>query len=154
VHIQTPLQWETAVSRKAKRKSGKPSGRPSHSVMNSHKIRKDEMADKPLVTAFLLTIGAALGLVAAGTWTALSPGGQGGEASAAQSITVIVLLLCAFASVVRLLVAYGKVRWFYRCPTCGKRLPRPPKKPGPIQYPCDSCGVLWDTGCEWGGPGY
>src|SRR5262245_45423302 len=76
------LQWETAVSRKAKRKSGKPSGRPSHSVMKSPKTRKDEMADKPLVTAFLLTLGATLGLIAAGTWTALSPGGQGGEASA------------------------------------------------------------------------
>jgi hypothetical protein len=142
------------VSRNANRKMGEPSGHPSPSVTKSHKIRKDEMADKRLLTAFLLFGGVMLGLVAAGTWTVLSSGGQGGEVSGGQAIALIVLLLGAFASVVNVFVAYGKVRWFYRCPSCGKRLPRPPKKLGPIQYPCDTCGVLWDTGCEWGGPGY
>src|SRR5262245_36439770 len=141
-----------SLSRTTNRKSDEPSGDPS-SVSKSHKVRKDEKANKRMVTAVLLLGGATLGLVAVGTWTVLSSGGQGGEASGAQSIAIAILLLCLVASVVNFLVAYGKVRWFYRCPSCGKRLPRPPKKLGPIQYPCDSCGVLWDTGLERGGPG-
>ncbi len=91
-------------------------------------------------------------VLAAALWTILSSGGQGGEASGAQSLSVIVSLLCVFASVVNVFVAYGKLCWFYRCPTCGKRLTRLRSELGAIQYPCDSCRVLWDTGWE-AGPG-
>lgn len=136
------------MSRKAKRTSGKPSGHPSR----SHKIRKDEKIGKRMLTAALLFGGAMLGLLAAVLWMVLSSGGQGGEASAAQSLAVVILLLCVFASVVNIFVAYGKLCWFYRCPSCGKRLARSRSELGPIQYPCDSCGVLWDTGWE-SGPG-
>jgi predicted RNA-binding Zn-ribbon protein involved in translation (DUF1610 family) len=134
---------ETAVSRKANRKSGKPSG---------HKIRKDEKVDKRMLTAAFFFGGAMLGLLAAALWTILSSGGQGGEASGAQSLAVIIMLLCVLTSVVYVFVASGKVCWFYRCPSCGKRLTRSRSELGPIQYPCDSCGVLWDTGWE-SGPG-
>ncbi len=113
----------------------------------SHKIRKDVKAHKRMLTACLLFGGAVLGVVAAGTWLAFSPGGQGGEASGAQSLAVFISLLSVFASVVNIFVAYGKLCWFYRCPTCGKRLTRTHSL-GPIQYPCDSCRVLWDTGWE------
>jgi len=117
------------------------------SVKKSHQIRKDVKVHKRMLTACLLFGGAMLGVVAAGTWLAFSPGGQGGEASAAQSLAVFIALLCVFASVVNMFVVFGKVRWFYRCPTCGQRLTRPSKL-GPIQYPCDSCSVIWDTGWE------
>ena len=127
------------MSRKANRKSARRSG---------HKIRKDEKGGKRMLTACLFFGGAVLGVVAAGTWIGFSPRGQGGEASAAQSLAIILLLLCLFASVVNIFVAYGKLCWFYRCPSCGKRLRRPRGKLRPIQYPCDSCGVLWDTGWE------
>jgi hypothetical protein len=101
-----------------------------------------------MLTACLLFGGAMLGVVAAGTWTAFSPGGQGGEASRAQGLAFFILLFCLFASVVNMFVAYGKVCWFYRCPKCGQRLTRHRSELGPIQYPCDSCRVLWDTGWE------
>jgi hypothetical protein len=123
-------------------------GRSDATRKKSHKIRKDKKAGKRLLTACLLFAGAVLGAVAAGTWLAFSPGGQGGEPSGAQSLAVIIMLLCVFASVVNVFVAYGRVCWFYRCPTCGKRLTRPHGELGPIQYRCDSCGVLWDTGWE------
>ena len=127
------------MSRKANRKSGKRSG---------PKIRKDEKGDKRMLTAILLFGGAMLGLLAAVLWTVLSSGGRGGDATGAQSLAVIILLLCVFASVVNVFFAYGKLCWFYRCPSCGKRLTRPRSEAGPIQYPCDSCGVLWETGWE------
>jgi hypothetical protein len=113
----------------------------------SHKIRKDEKAHKRMLTACLLFGGAMLGVVAAGTWLAFSPGGQGGEASGAQSLAIFISLPCVFASVVNIFVTYAKLCWFYRCPTCGNRLTRS-QSLGPIQYPCDSCKVLWDTGWE------
>lgn len=124
----------------------------SGSVNRSYKIRKDEKVDRRMLTACLLFGGAMLGVLAATAWTILSSGGQGGEASGAQSLAVIIALLCVFASVVNVFVAYGKVCWFYRCPSCGKRLTQARNELGPIQYPCDSCGVLWDTGWE-SGPG-
>ena len=65
-----------------------------------------------------------LGVVAAGTWLAFLPGGQGGEASRAQGLAVFISLFCVFASVVNMFVAYGRLCWFYRCPSCGKRLTR------------------------------
>lgn len=120
----------------------------SGSVKMSLKIRKDEKAGKRMLTACLLFGGAMLGVVAAWTWIIISSGGQGGEASAAQGLAVVIAMLCAFASVVNVFVAYGKVCWFYRCPTCGQRLTRNRSELGPIQYSCDSCGVLWDTGWE------
>jgi predicted RNA-binding Zn-ribbon protein involved in translation (DUF1610 family) len=129
---------ETAV-RKANRESRKPS---------ELRIRKDEKCGKRMLTGALLFGAAMLGVLAAGLWTILSSGGQGGDASRAQSLAVIIAILCVFASVVNCFVAYGKLRWFYRCPSCGKRLTRPCRELGPIQYPCDSCGVLWDTGWE------
>ena len=135
---------ETAVSRKGNRKSGKPSGQ-------SHNIRKDVKAGKRMLTAALLFGGAMLGVLAATLWTVQWSGGQGGEASeasGAQSLAVIISLLCVFASVVNMFVAYGRLCWFYRCPSCGKRLTRPRSEAGPIQYPCDSCRVLWVTGWE------
>ena len=127
---------------------GEPYPIESGTVNRSHKIRKDEKIHKRMLTACLLFAGAMLGVVAAGTWTAFSPGGQGGEASRAQGLALFILLFCLFASVVNMFVAYGKVCWFYRCPSCGKRLTRPRGEFGPIQYPCDSCRVLWDTGWE------
>ena len=81
-------------------------------------------------------------------WTAFLPGGQDGEASRAQGLAVFITLFCVFASVVNMFVAYGRLCWFYRCPKCGKRLARASSELGPIQYPCDSCKVLWDTGWE------
>lgn len=132
------------MSRKANRKSGGPFRHPSR----SHKTRKDEQVWKRMLTASFLFGGAMLGLLAATLWTILSSGGQGGEASGAQSLAVMIMLLCVFASVVNVFVAYGKLCWFYRCPSCGKRLTRPRGELGPIQYPCDSCRILWDTGWE------
>ena len=114
----------------------------------SHNIRKDVKAHKRMLTACLLFGGAMLGVVAAGTWLAFLPGGQDGEASRAQGLAVFISLFCVFASVVNMFVAYGKLCWFYRCPKCGKRRTRSQSELGPIQYPCDSCKVLWDTGWE------
>lgn len=124
----------------------------SGSVKKSYKIRKDEKIHKRMLTACFLFAGAMLGVFAAVAWAGLLTGGQGGEASGAQALAVIIPLLCLFASVVNIFVAYGKVCWFYRCPSCGKRLRRHRSELGPIQYPCDSCRVLWDTGWE-SGPG-
>lgn len=123
----------------------------SRSARKSHKVRKDEKAGKRMLTACFFFGGAMLGVVGVATWTAFSPGGQSGDASAAQSLALIILLPCLFASVVNIFVAYGKLCWFYRCPKCGKRLTRPLGELGPIQYSCDSCRVLWDTGWEAGG---
>jgi hypothetical protein len=76
------------------------------------------------------------------------PGGQGGEVSRTQGLAFFISLFCLFASVVNMFVAFGMLYWFYRCPKCGKRLTRSHSELGPIQYPCDSCKVLWDTGWE------
>jgi hypothetical protein len=123
-------------------------GRSNPTRKKSHNIRRDEKAHKRMLTACLLFGGAMLGVVAAGTWLAFFPGGQGGEASRTQGLAVFISLFCVFASVVNMFVAYGILCWFYRCPKCGKRLTRSQSELGPIQYPCDSCKVLWDTGWE------
>src|SRR5262245_10757164 len=34
----------------------------------------------------------------------------------------------------------------YPCPTCGQRLSRPPE---PTEFPCEQCGVVWETR-SWG----
>src|SRR5262245_5225595 len=99
------------MSRKGKRKSGKPPGDSSRepgSVNLSHNIRKDEKTDKRMLSACLYFGGGVLGVVAAGTWTAYWPGGQGGDPSRAQLLAVFTSLFCAFASVVNMFVAYGK----------------------------------------------
>ena len=127
------------MPRKAKRNSGQPS---------EYKIQKDEKRGNRMLTAALLFGGTMLGLLAATMWTVLSSGGQCGAATGAQSLAVVIMLLGVFASVVNVFVAYGKLCWFYRCPSCGKRLTRPRGELGPIQYPCASCGVLWHTGWE------
>ena len=76
-------------------------------------------------------------------------GGPGqGEASAAQSLAVFISLLCVFASVVNMFVAYGKLCWFYRCPKCRARARRVPEARAgeKIRYLCARCQVEWDTG--------
>ncbi len=130
---------------------GEPGTAESGSVKKSHKIRKDKKVHKRMLTACLLFGAAMLGVLAAVALAGLLPGGQGGDASDTQALLVSLALLCLFASVVNIFVAYGKVCWFYRCPSCGQRLSRPGRELGPIQYPCDSCRVLWDTGWEAGG---
>jgi hypothetical protein len=114
----------------------------------SHNIRKDVKGHQRMLRACLFFAGAMLGVVSAGLWVAYWPGGQDGEAPRAQGLAVFITLFCVFASVVYMFVAYARLCWFYWCPKCGKRLKRSSSELGPIQYPCDSCKVLWDTGWE------
>lgn len=112
--------------------------------------REDPAAGKRMRTAALL-FGAAM-LMAGGSmaWTIISKGGDGGEAGGWQSVFVCGSVLLVFAAVANVFVAYGKLRWFYRCPQCGARVPRVPESQARtrIRYRCDACGVDWDTGWD------
>jgi hypothetical protein len=101
-----------------------------------------------MLRAALLFGASILAFVAVTVWSLYWPAGQDGEWSRAQEFAVLILLFGVFASTVNFFVAAAKLFWFYRCPSCGKRLTRPNKEIGPIVYPCDSCGVLWHTGWE------
>ena len=59
-------------------------------------------------------------------------------------------VLFVFAASANVFVAYGKLRWFYRCPRCRARVPRVPESEAGsrIRYRCAACGVEWDTGWD------
>jgi predicted RNA-binding Zn-ribbon protein involved in translation (DUF1610 family) len=73
-----------------------------------------------------------------------------GQAKDAPALAIVVSFLFVAGTTVNVFVAYGKLLWFYRCPQCRARIPRPPQtKTGDrIRYVCPACDVEWDTGWE------
>src|SRR5215831_13121414 len=112
----------------------------------NREIRQDLLVGKRLTNAAMLFVGAmiVLGLVVA--WIVLSS--RSSSVTSGQSIAVLVLVLATFITVVNMFVAYGRLRWFYRCPRCSARVPRVPEAEadGHIRYQCSACSIDWDTG--------
>src|SRR4051812_7099463 len=90
-------------------------------------LREDPAANKRMLIAALLFATAMLMVGGSTAWTILSKRGEGGEAGGNQSLSVCCSVLFVFAAVVNVFVAYGKLRWFYRCPKCRARVPRVPE---------------------------
>jgi hypothetical protein len=120
------------------------------SATMSRRIRTDPVAGKRMRTAALLFAAAMLLVGGSLAWTIVSNRGQGGEAGGNQSLAVCCSVLFVLAASANVFVAYGRLRWFYRCPQCRARVPRVPEaEAGPrIRYRCAACGVEWDTGWD------
>jgi hypothetical protein len=116
----------------------------------SREIRKDLGTDRRMLIAALLFAAAMLMVGGSVAWTNAASKGEGGEASGNQSLSVCCSVLFVFAAVVNVFVAYGKLRWSYRCPQCRARVPRVPKSEAGsrIRYRCTACNVDWDTGWD------
>jgi hypothetical protein len=114
----------------------------------SRPTREDPVAGDRMLTAALL-FGAAMLLVGGSlAWTIIATKGEGGEAGTGPSISVCFSLLFLLGAVVYVFVAFGKLRWFYRCPQCRVRLPRVAESEAGsrVRYRCAACNVDWDTG--------
>ena len=112
----------------------------------SRAIRHDPVAGKRVRNAVFLFAAAMFGIFAAIAWSILSA--EGGQAKDGPALAICTMVLVVFAAAVNVFVAYGKLRWWYRCPQCRARIPRPPetKVGDPIKYVCTACDVEWDTG--------
>lgn len=116
----------------------------------SRPIRNDPVARRRMRTAALLFAAAMLMVGGSLAWTIVAAKGKGGVASDAQSESVCCSVLFVLAAVVNVFVAYGKLRWSYRCPRCRARVPRVPEAEAGsrIRYRCTACNVDWDAGWD------
>jgi hypothetical protein len=113
--------------------------------MTNHEIRHDPAVGQRLTVAALLFGGAMITLGAIVVWFVLRS--RDLWVSRVDSVVVLLIVLAAFSATVNLLLAYGRLRWFYRCPRCAARVPRAPEaEASTIRYQCTACGVDWDTG--------
>lgn len=112
----------------------------------SREVHTDHATSRRMMIAAVALAAAMLGMFGAIGWVILDRNGAAGEASSAQSLTVSLLIVVVLCTVVSVFRAYGRLRWFYRCPTCHKRLPRAAGADSRIRYHCAACGVDWDTG--------
>jgi hypothetical protein len=81
-------------------------------------------------------------------WTIVAAKGEAGEAATGPTLSVCFSLVLVFAAVVYVFVAFGKLKWFYRCPECRSRIPRVPEAEAgsKVRYRCDKCRIDWETG--------
>jgi hypothetical protein len=111
---------------------------------DDHVIRKDPISGKRMRNAALLFIAAMIGVGGSLAWVIATAkeNNDGGNAS----IFVCFFVLAVFFASVNVFVAYGRLRWFYRCPECGVRSPWVKEAGALIRYHCLQCRVVWDTG--------
>jgi hypothetical protein len=114
--------------------------------MPDHERQRDSVANRRLLRAALLFAAAMLGVGASIVWSLATT--QGKEAGDVQSLTVCCFILLVGAASVYVFYAMARLKWIYRCPRCGDRLPRVPKTEAGsrIRYRCERCRVDWDTG--------
>jgi len=102
------------------------------------RIRKRGTIAAATFAACMLAVGASLAGVILIDKDA--PGHQWFEAATCPA------LLGVFGASALVAHFFFRVRIRYRCPKCGVRLPRLPEREPKIQYQCDACHVIWDTG--------
>jgi ABC-type sulfate transport system permease component len=112
----------------------------------NREIRHDPAVGQRLTAAGLLFGGAMITLGTVLAWIVLRS--RDLSVTRVDSLVILVIFLAAAIATVNLLVAYGRLRWFYRCPQCAARVPRVPEAEAGtrIRYQCTACSVDWDTG--------
>jgi hypothetical protein len=113
----------------------------------THQLRHDRASARRLNRAALLFLAAMAAMAGVGMWILAS--GSIEPANPAQWAAFLAGLVAVFAAAAYVFFAFGRLRWFYRCPQCGARLPLLPQsdRVGPqIRYSCDLCEVEWMTG--------
>ena len=112
----------------------------------SRSMRQDPVAGKRLRNAAYLFGAAMFGIFAALAWSVLTA--ENGQAKDAPALAILIMFLLVVGATVNVFVAYGKLRWWYRCPECRARIPRPPasRAGDRIRFMCTACDVEWDTG--------
>jgi hypothetical protein len=114
----------------------------------SRTTRHDRRAGDRMLTASLLFGVAMLAVGGSLAWTIIAAKGEEGEAGTGPTISVCFSLLFLLGAVVYAFVAFGRLKWFYRCPRCRARLPRVPEPEAgaKVRYRCTACNIDWDTG--------
>jgi hypothetical protein len=110
----------------------------------NREIRHDPAVGQRLTVALLLFGGAMLTLCTIVAWAVLRSRDQ--SSSRGQAMVFLLVSLAAVVATVNMLIAYGRLRWFYRCPQCTARVPRAQEAGPRIRYECATCRVDWDTG--------
>src|SRR3954467_15097784 len=90
-------------------------------------MRSDPEVGKRMTSAAILFAAAMLLVGGSIAWTVFLAKGEAGVAGDAPSLFVCFSALIVPVAAANVFVAYGKLRWSYRCPQCGARVPRVPK---------------------------
>lgn len=113
----------------------------------NREIRHDTAIASRLTGAAVCFLAAMAYMAGVGLWIFTS--GHVEPANRAQSVTFMVGLIAVLAATVNVFVAFARLRWIYRCPKCGARLPMVPNTDrvgSQIRYACEMCDVEWSTG--------